>query len=367
MSMPELTIRDVKVRSVVVPMAHPLVTRVITIEQLALLLIDLRTEEGITGRAYLFGFSERGNSYLAPLVRDLAEICHGDKVVPIDLYTKMQKSLTLFGHEGLTLMVLSGIDMACWDALGQAAEVPVASLLGGGTGPIPAYNSNGMGLTDDLGVLADEARRLIAEGDFRAIKVRLGRDTLAEDISAFRAVRGAVGDEILLPVDFNQGLDVAEALKRGHALDEEDVYWIEEPIVYDNLTGCAELAAALNTPIQIGENFWGPKALSAAIEAKALAYAMPDLERIGGITGWLCAAAIANEAAIPLSSHIFPEASVHVMAATPTAHWLEYVDWAAPVLTHPLVARDGHVRVPDRPGLGIDWNEDAVARYQVTL
>ena len=94
---------------------------------------------------------------------------------------------------------------------------------------------------------------------------------------------------------------------------------------------------------------------------------MPELERIGGITGWLCAAAIANEAAIPLSSHIFPEASVHVMAATPTAHWLEYVDWAAPVLTHPLVARDGHVRVPDRPGLGIDWNEDAVARYQVTL
>ena len=259
MSMPELTIRDVKVRSVVVPMAHPLVTRVITIEQLALLLIDLRTEEGITGRAYLFGFSERGNSYLAPLVPDLAETCRGDKVVPIDLYTKMQKSLTLFGHEGLTLMVLSGIDMACWDALGQAAEVPVASLLGGGTGPIPAYNSNGMGLTDDLGVLADEARRLIAEGDFRAIKVRLGRDTLAEDISAFRAVRGAVGDEILLPVDFNQGLDVAEALKRGPALDEEDVYWIGEPIVYDNLTGCAELAAALNTPIQIGENFWAPR------------------------------------------------------------------------------------------------------------
>lgn len=367
MTLPDLTIRDVHVRSVVVPMAHPLVTRVLTIEHLALLLIDLQTEEGITGRAYLFGFSERGNGYLAPLVRDLAEACRGDKIVPIDLYTKMQKSLTLFGHEGLTLMALSGIDMACWDALGQAANQPVASLLGGSSDPIPAYNSNGMGLTDDLGALADEAHRLIGEGNFSAIKVRLGRNTLAEDLSAFRAVRGAVGDDVLLPVDFNQGLDLTEALKRGHALDDEDVYWIEEPIVYDNLAGCAELAVALKTPIQIGENFWGPKALSAAIEAKALAYAMPDLERIGGITGWLCAAAIAEEAAIPLSSHIFPEASVHVMAATPTAHWLEYVDWAAPILMHPLAAEDGHVRVPDRPGLGIDWNEDAVATYQVAL
>jgi len=365
--LPKLTIRDVELRSVVVPMAHSLVTRIKTINDMALLLIDLHTEEGITGRAYLWGFSPRGNGYLAPIVRDLVAGCKGDAVVPLDLYTKNRKALTLFGHEGMTMIARSGVDMACWDALGQAAGQPLAAMLGGALDPIAAYNSNGMGLTNDLPVLADEARRLVADGGFDMIKVRLGRDTLAQDMAALDAIRDAVGDEVALPVDFNQGLDFETALERGRALDDAGVYWIEEPLVYDDFEGCARLCAALKTPIQIGENFYGAKVLSQAIEAKACTYTMPDLERIGGVTGWRCAAAIAEEAGVPMSSHIFPEASVHMMAVTPTAQRLEFVNWADPILNDPLDVVGGRVLVPDRPGLGMTWNEGAVARYQVEL
>ena len=365
--LPSLKIRDVTVRSVMVPLPHPLVTRVITIDKMALLLIDVETVEGVTGRSYLFGFSERGNAYLAPIIRDIATAAIGDAIVPFDLYNKGLKQFTLFGHKGLPLFAVAGLDMAYWDALAKATGKPLATYLGGSLDPIPAYNSNGLGLTNDLDALAAEAESLIAEGDFNMAKVRLGRDTLELDIAAFRAVRAAVGDDILLPVDFNQGLDLDEALKRGKALDAENVYWIEEAIAYDNLEGYAQLTAEVNTPNQIGENFHGPMDFSHAIAAKACNFAMPDLQRIGGVTGWLCAMAIAEDANMPMSSHIFPEFSAHVMTVTPTAHWLEYTSWANPIIAEPMAVQGGHAIIPDRPGVGLAWDEAAVATYQVDV
>ena len=365
--LPLLNIRDVTVRSVMVPLPHPLITRVITIDKMALLLIDVETVEGVTGRSYLFGFSERGNAYLAPIIRDIAAAATGDAIVPFDLYNKGLKQFTLFGHKGLPLFAIAGLDMAYWDALAKATGKPLATYLGGSLDPIPAYNSNGLGLTNDLDALAAEAESLIAEGDFNMAKVRLGRDTLEQDIAALRAVRSAVGDDILLPVDFNQGLDLDEALKRGKALDAENVYWIEEAIAYDNLGGYAQLTAEVNTPNQIGENFHGPMDFSHAIAASACNFAMPDLQRIGGVTGWLCAMAIAEDADMPMSSHIFPEFSAHVMTVTPTAHWLEYTSWANPIIAEPMAVQDGHAIIPDRPGVGLAWDEAAIATYQVDV
>jgi mandelate racemase len=362
----ELTIRDITVRSVLVPLARPLVTRVVTIEQAALLLLDLHTEEGVTGRAYLFGYTARGSARMAALLHDILAMTRGERVAPVDLFAKATKGLTLMGHQGLAAMAVSGFDVACWDALAQAAGVPLVTLLGGRPRPILAYNSNGLGLIAP-GEAAEQAQALLAEGGFEAVKIRLGRATLAEDLAALRAVRKAVGENVLLPCDFNQGLSVAEAVRRGRALDGEGVHWIEEPIVYDDLEGCAKIAREVATPIQIGENFYGPRAMAEAIAARAADYMMPDLERIGGVTGWLRAAALAEAANIELSSHIFPEVSCHLMAVTPTRHLLEYVDWAAPVLADPLRVTNGQVEIPDAPGTGIAWNEDAVAKFEVEL
>jgi mandelate racemase len=362
----KLTIRELRLRSVVVPIARALVTRVVTIDRAPLLLLDLATEEGVTGSTYLFGYHQRGNAYLATLLQDIATVTKGDPVAPVELYAKASKALTLMGHQGLTTMAVAGFDMACWDALAKAAGVPLVQLLGGRVQPVKAYNSNGLGLIAPAAA-AREAQELIAEGNFDAVKVRLGRPTLDEDLAALRAVRKAVGERVLLPCDFNQGLTVMEAVRRGRALDEENVYWIEEPIIYDDLVGNAKIAREVTTPIQLGENFYGPQVAADAIAAEACDYMMFDLMRIGGVSGWLRAAALAQAAGIEVSSHILPEVSCHVLAVTPTRHWLEYVNWAAPILAQPLALQDGHVLIPDAPGTGIAWNEEAVARYTVAL
>jgi mandelate racemase len=256
---------------------------------------------------------------------------------------------------------MSGLDMALWDALGRAAGLPLARLLGGEPHPVAAYNSNALGL-DPPEKVADEALELLAEG-FHAIKLRLGRKTLWEDIVATRAVRAKIPADALLMTDFNQALTVAEALARGRALDREQVYWIEEPVRHDDYAGAARLARELETPIQIGENFLGTRPMAAALAAGAADYVMPDLARIGGVTGWLRAAALADAAGIEMSSHLYPEVSAQLLAVTPSAHFLEYVDWAAPVLLRPLEIAGGQAQPGEAPGAGLDWNEDAVARF----
>jgi mandelate racemase len=242
--------------------------------------------------------------------------------------------------------------------------MPLASYIGSQPRPIPAYNSNGLGLMLPEAA-ADEAETLLDHG-FRAVKLRLGRPTAEADLAEVRAVRRRLPDSVALMADYNQGLTVTEAIQRGQALDDEGLYWIEEPTRHDDYAGCARIAAALKTPVQIGENFAGAPAMATALAVRACDYVMPDLERIGGVTGWQRAAALASAAGIEMSSHIFPETSAHLLAATPTCHWLEYVDWAAPSLAEPLQISDGMALVPNRPGSGVSWDEDAVKRYRIT-
>ncbi len=241
--------------------------------------------------------------------------------------------------------------------------MPLVQFLGGTPKLVSTYNSNGLGLID-LALVGDEAAQLVEEG-FRAIKLRLGRPTLEADIAAVHAARGAIPADVKLMVDFNQALELSGALERGRAIDQEDVYWIEEPVRHDDYEGYSTLCEELATPIQLGENFQGPRPMAAAIAARAGDFMMPDLERIGGVSGWMRAAALADAAGIKISSHLFPEVSSHLLAATPTAHWLEYVDWANPILEEPLAIRNGFAEVSTSPGTGLQWNEDAVARYLI--
>ena len=180
-----------------------------------------------------------------------------------------------------------------------------------------------------------------------------------------RAVRKRIGDEPLLMVHYNQALTLTDALERGPALDGENIYWLEEPIRHYDYAGTARLVRELKTPIQIGENFSLPEGMQAALEQARPQYVMPDLERIGGVSGWLKAAELAAVNRVPMSSHLFSKVSAHLLTATPTYHFLEYMDWADKVLQQPLVIADGHAIVPERPGNGMAWNDDAVNRYRV--
>jgi mandelate racemase len=362
MPTPKLTLKSVRARPVVVPLKRPVVSKVGLFRDWPMILIDLYTNEGIVGHSYLEPYLKQSIRYITPAIEDLAAAAKGLPVAPFDGFRRGIGSLHLVGREGVSMIAVSGLDMAAWDAMAKAAEMPLATFLGGTVGPVPAYNSNGLWLTP-LETLADEAAALVAEGGFTGLKLRLGREALADDLAAIAAVREAAGANVKLMCDFNQGLSLGDALVRCHALDDQGLYWFEEPTTYDNIPGYAQLTRELKTPVQLGENFYGPRMLYQAVLAGAGDCVMPDLMRIGGASGWLRAAGITGAAGIPMSSHLYPEIAAHLMRVTDTAHWLEWQDWADPILAEPFQRKDGHLIIPDRPGQGIAWDEKAVAKY----
>jgi len=358
-----LTFRALDVRAVVVPLKRPVVSKVGLFQDWPMILVDLHTEEGVVGRAYLEPYLKQSVRSIVAVMRELAATRVGRPVRPLDDFQQARKSLNLVGYEGISMIAVAGLDMAAWDALARAAGMPLAVFLGGSLGPVPAYNSNGLWL-GEVAALGAEAAELVAEGGFTGLKLRLGRERLRDDLAAIRAVRDSAGDDVKLMVDFNQGLTLGDALQRCHALDDEGLYWFEEPTTYNDLAGHAQLARELKTPVQLGENFWGPRELFRAVEMHAADYVMPDLMRIGGVSGWLRSAPIASAAGIQVSTHLYPEVAAHLMRVTETARWLEWQDWANPVLAEPFEVRQGELVIPATPGSGITWDEDAVKRFR---
>ena len=360
MTTDRLTIRGIRARAVDAPLARPIRTAVGTIPSAPLVLIDVETEQGVVGRAYVFAYMAFA---LAPLVRFLEALApelEGQPVAPVDRQRGFDRRFRLLGWQGLVGMALSGLDMALWDALGRAADLPVARLLGGEPRPLAAYDSYGV---VEPGVDDRDLARSVERG-FRAIKIKLGDGDLARDLATVKAVRTLIGPAVALMVDYNQSLDPVEARRRIAALAEHDIHWVEEPVRADDIHGHARVRAASPVRIQTGENWWFPRDMANAIAAGASDYAMLDVMKIGGITGWLRAAGQADAASLPVSSHIFVEASAHALTVTPTAHWLEYLDVAGAVLAEPCAPVGGCVTARG-PGLGLTWNEAAVARHRV--
>ncbi len=361
--LPSLRLQTLRLRLLSVPLRIPLQTSSGSVDKAPLALFDLVSEEGPVGRSYLFCYTPLMLRPLAQLVEELRPLLQGVSLAPQALAQSLRGPFRLLGAKGLVAMVLAGLDMAAWDLLAQASHLPLVSLLGGRPRPIRAYNSCGLGLIGAQRAAA-EAERLLVPG-FRAIKIRLGYAELAGDLAVLRAVRKAVGDGIGLMVDYNQVLDRAEAARRIRALDDENLLWIEEPIAADDHQGAARLRAQARTPIQLGENWWGLSDMAAGVAAGSSDLGMPDAMKIGGVSGWQRAAALAEGAGLPLSSHLFPEISAQLLAVTPGADWLEYVDWADAILEQPLQLRDGCIEALPGPGSGLRWDEDRVQRLLV--
>jgi len=364
MTPPALTLRSIRTVAVEMPMRYVLGTSAAIVRAAPLLLVDVDTEQGITGRTYIFCYRRSGARAVAGVLQEAAELVAGSPVDPASLAALLERRYALIGVTGVVRMALSAFDAALWDALAVAAGVPLATFLGASPRPIAAYNSCGLGLMEKEAV-ADEAQKLLENG-FKAVKLRLGHPTLEADLAVTRAVKKRLPAGIDVMVDYNQALSVDEALLRGRALQSEGLAWIEEPIRHDDYAGNARIADALSLPLQIGENFNGPHAMQAAIDARACDLVMPDVARIGGVTGWMQAAKIAAHRGLPISSHLMPELSAHLLAASATCHWLEYVDWADALLQERLRIVDGQAIVANRPGAGIAWDTQAVERYRIT-
>ena len=358
MSQTTPAIRGVKARAVVVPLKRPVKNAFGLIDAGPLVLIDVETGQGVTGRSYIFAYTRLTLKSLVLLIEEIGRDLVGKAIAPFDLMAAMDAKFRLLGWQGLVGMAVSGLDMAFWDALGQVAGKPVVELLGGSARPIRAYDSYGV-----VDPAADErALRHSLELGFRGIKIKGGDGDAANDERVVKGVRALLGPDIALMIDFNQSLDPAEATRRIARLAPYDLTWIEEPVPQENLSGHAKVRATSPTPIQAGENWWFPRGFAEAIAAEASDFIMPDLMKVGGVTGWLAVAAQAEAASIPMSSHLFAEASAHMLAVTPTAHWLELLDFAGAILADPVRVADGTLTARG-PGLGIGWNEAAVAKY----
>jgi mandelate racemase len=200
-----LTFKEIKARPVICKLTRPAVARIGAMTHLPMILIDLFTEEGVVGRSYLKPYVPKAMKYLIPALLDFGEMLKGQRVSPVDLFaTAARKSLHFVGYQGLSMIAVAGLDMAAWDPLAKAADVPLCVLLGGSVGPVKAYNSNGLWLQSPESAAA-EALELLDErgGGFRAVKLRLGRADARDDLATIKAVRDTIGDDIDLMVDFN--------------------------------------------------------------------------------------------------------------------------------------------------------------------
>jgi mandelate racemase len=324
-------------------------------------LLDATTDDGVVGKAYVFTYTPLVLKPVCDLVRGLSESIVGKPLAPLANEAALTGRLRLLGATGLLAIAVSAIDMACWDALARSVSLPLARLLGGDMRPVKAYLSVGM---DGPEAAARSAHEAIERG-FKGMKIKIGYPTLEADLAAIEAALRTIGDKASLAVDYNQSLDVNEGMRRCRALDGLGLMWIEEPTLQDDYLGHSRIADAIATPIQIGENWFGTREMGKAITQGAMDLAMPDLMKIGGVTGWLRAARLAESASLPVSSHLFQEVSAHLMCATPTANWVEYLSLADPILVDPLRITGGMIVLDEKPGSGVEWNEDAVARYAV--
>lgn len=359
--MSEVKITALHTRAVNVPLTYPVHTAVGTVFTAPLVLIDLATDAGVVGHSYLFAYTPMALKALKQLLDDMSPLIVNSALAPADIEGMLAKRFCLAGYTGLIRMAAAGIDMAAWDALGKVYDTPLVNLIGASARPIPSYDSHSL----DGVKIATERALTAAELDFRAVKTKIGYPTLEEDLEVVRSIRAAVGDNFEIMVDYNQSLDVPAAIKRGQALEQEAVYWIEEPTLQHDYAGHQRIQSKLDVPIQMGENWLGPEDMFKALTAGACRLAMPDAMKIGGVTGWLRASALAQQFGISMSSHLFQEISAHLLAATPTAHWLERLDLAGSVIEPTLTFEGGNAVIPDLPGVGIIWRHKEIEKYLV--
>ena len=351
------TLRELRVRPVRVPMKVPHRSASGLIVESPLVLVDVVTDEGVVGHSFVFTYSVAALQPTAELIRNLGELILGERLAPAEIEQKLAVKLRLLGTQGLVGMALAAIDMALWDALARTHQVALAVLLGGVEKPTPTYGAIGFDGADGA---AQTAEQLVRAG-FLAVKAKIGYPKVQEDVAVIRAIRRVLGGAGIVMVDYNQSLQPREAVERLRVLDEEGLLWVEEPVPAHDYQGHALVAREARTAIQSGEN-WSGGDLRQAIAAQASDHVMLDVMRVGGITGWLRAAAVAASHGYQVSSHLWPEVSAQLLSVTPRAHWHEYCDWWSAVLLRPLRMENGLAMPEAGAGSGVEWDEAAVAR-----
>ncbi|MDA0999530.1 MAG: mandelate racemase/muconate lactonizing enzyme family protein, partial [bacterium] len=357
-----LTIITMNVQQVRVPLPRPLAVSTFELPGVDTCCVTLRTREGLDGIGWCFAFGPEKLRALTAMVRDsLSAITGKDPRNTEENWDAMRKAASFVGREGVSACAIGALDTACWDIAAKAAGQPLWKYLGGTRREIPCYASEGLWLNAAEDELREEAAALIASGH-KALKHRVGKADLQEDVRRTAAVREAIGDKTLM-VDANQGWSVARAKEACAALKDFDLEWMEEPVDHEDVRGCAEVRASSAIPICQGETNYGPRGHRHLMAAGACDVLMADLQRCAGITGWLKSAKAAKAHGLPITPHLFHEVSAHLLSATEGSIWCEHMPWWEPALKSPMALKDGHLILSDAPGLGVEWNPEALKEF----
>ena len=327
--------------------------------------LELGTDQGLTGIGLTF-FGGALTPALKAAVDGLAGLLIGDDPMQTEaIAAKARRAAGGSGPGGLFTLALSAIDIACWDLKGKALGRSVAALLGGLRERVPTYASGALMRPHPIDYLAKAGPRLRDMG-FRQMKMQCGSEpTVAASVERVRVMREAIGPDVDLMCDINQLWSVNQAIEVGRRIEPYHLFWLEDPTAHDDVAGLARIADTLVTPIAAGEYHYGIVPFRHMLEARSIDVVMIDLLRVGGITQWMKVAGMAEAFNLPVVSHLVPELHVHLIAAIPHGLTVEYMPWTLRLYEETPRLENGHLIVPDKPGLGLAFDQAALKRYQV--
>jgi L-alanine-DL-glutamate epimerase-like enolase superfamily enzyme len=334
------------------------------IDGFELVTVRLRTADGAEGLGYTYTVGAGGGAIRALIDRDLAPVLLGEDPERIEhLWTRMWWRLHYVGRGGPAAFAISAVDVALWDLRARCLGRPLWRLLGGHDPRVRAY-AGGIDLQFPLDRLLRQTEENLARG-FRAIKMKVGRPHLAEDVARVRALRAQLGSELPLMVDANMRWTADEAIRASRAFVEHDVYWLEEPTIPDDVAGHVRVVREGALPVAAGENLHTLHEFARLIDAGGVSFPEPDVSNCGGITVWLKIAHLAEAHNLPVTSHGVHDLHVHLLAAVPNASFLEAHGFGLErFLAEPLRIQDGIALAPERPGHGVAFDWDALARLR---